>query len=859
MRYPVEYIVVYRDTCLRSFGTSCPAVLGGDVTDKCFNTISSCPVKNSYNRGTHRDVFYNPDNFTSTIVTPAVLGQDFEAAYPFLHRTSHKPATINPAGGDSSSGPLGTRATLNFTLMDGRSNDRLQDKYFTQRISGAAQLDGVGYNPDERSTFLIKYLARNPYLYARRVDWVTGYIENGEVKNKKTRTFVIKNVGNVDERGTLNIECQDPLFLTNIKHAKAPRESSDKLLIDMPASVSGQLPLGELESIYGFPSITPFINNYYNIDGEIVHVVRQPGGDTITRGVLGTTAADLSEGSTIQRALAFSDDSVLRVIEVLLNEYTNINDAGNFLDIAQWGQVINQYDWLQHNYTGYITEPTSVAELLEGIAEQMYFYPYWNEEAAKIHLAANVPAPPVAELQFSKLLDEHSNIIADSLRIKPQHNRVFTRVNVHHGVRNWAEALDDTKNFKSMQSFIDLEQEDGNHRRSVTSKDVYGYFLDGTLAVELGENIHELYKNPPLELQFSLDAKDSDLKLAQFFRLKTRLVTNTMGEEMELAAQVTSVREAVTGSKWDYRAIALNFGVGTHARPNEWPILIAEDMTNVNVKNIFDATYPAYTPSSGDRIIVTVASGVVIGSMDTSSPAIDFNLPQSWVDGGIEVQLVVSAETYVLGRGGKGGNGGYARGSTPSSGYDAQNGRPGEDGGTAIHTACSISIINNGLIGGGGGGGGGSGGATDYYGYGQFGPYYSVAVTGASGGGGGGVVAGWLHNRGKPGVFSNPHGAIMVGYHIGSVGASGQLLTGGNGGAAKLYYDGSRAEAYSGASGRGGDIGQNGSSGGTGKRRGGSSGIQITSGGQGGQAGAAISGIAPLSIEGNGQILGSTP
>src|SRR5699024_12085066 len=184
-------------------------------------------------------------------------------------------------------------------------------------------------------------------------------------------------------------------------------------------------------------------------------------------------------------------------------------------------QGVSQYDWLQHNYTGYIPEPTSVAELLEDIAEQMYFYPYWNEEAAKIHLAANVPAPPVAELQFSRLIDEHSNIIADSLRIKPQHNRVFTRVSVHHGVRNWGEDLDDTKNYKSVQSFINLEQEDGNHRRSVTSKDVYGDFLDGTFAVELGENIHETCQNRRREVQFSIDAQYNDMKLDTLFGLKT--------------------------------------------------------------------------------------------------------------------------------------------------------------------------------------------------------------------------------------------------------------------------------------------------------------------------------------------------
>src|SRR5699024_3235206 len=334
----------------------------------------------------------------------------------------------------------------------------------------------------------------------------------------------------------------------------------------------------------------------------------------------------------------------------------------------------------------------------------------------------------VAELQFSRLIDEHSNIIADSLRIKPQHNRVFTRVSVHHGVRNWVEDLDDTKNYKSVQSFINLEQEDGNHRRSVTSKDVYGYFLDGTLAVELGENIHELCKNPPLELQFSLDAKDSDLKLAQFFRLKTRLVTNTMGEEMELAAQVTSVREAVTGSKWDYKAVALNFGVGTHARPNVWPILIAEDMTNVNVKNIFDATYPTYTPSSGDRIIVTVASGVTLNCSSAGSAALHWNIPEY---SGVTTELVIQSGVEILGAGGDAGE------FPPPS--DVVQGIDGQDGGHALLATTKIhQVVMNGYAGGGGGGG--------------------ASVFGSSAwGGGGGGGAGTPPGKGATGGDINGH------------------------------------------------------------------------------------------------------
>src|SRR5699024_12803622 len=62
VRYPVQLIAIYRDTCERSFGTSCPAVLCGDVERKCYNTISTCSVPSSFKLGAHVYVFYDPAN-----------------------------------------------------------------------------------------------------------------------------------------------------------------------------------------------------------------------------------------------------------------------------------------------------------------------------------------------------------------------------------------------------------------------------------------------------------------------------------------------------------------------------------------------------------------------------------------------------------------------------------------------------------------------------------------------------------------------------------------------------------------------------------------------------------------------------
>lgn len=858
MRHPVEYIKVYRDTCRLTFGVSCPAVLDASSPNKCHNTIATCPVKNSYHADTHVDVFYNPDNFPA-VVTTEILDDAFDAAYPFLQQVRHSPATINPAGGGSGSGPLGTRATLNVTLIDGRSNDRLQDKYYLQRISGQAQNGGDGYNPDERSTFLIKYLARNKYLYARRVEYITGYIDTGVVTNKKTRTFVVKDVGAVNDSGLLTIGCQDPLFLTNLRHAQAPRPSDDVLLMDFPDTLTGMVPNTVMQQ-YGLPTT----NGFYAISGEIIRVsAGVPANITklINRQQLGTTVDSHSEGSTVQRVLVFSNVNVVSVIRTLLENYTDITSVGDFIDLAQWNAKVAQYQWLEHNYTGYIAEPTAVQELLDDIAEQMQFYPYWNEETAKLNLAANVPAPPVQELQNAKKLDEYSHIIADSLRIAPKYEQVLTRVFVHHGIRNWAESLDDSKNYKTVHVFADLTEENNDHRRSATSRDVFGYFLDGTLAVEVGENIAELYREPPYDISFSLDAKDNDLKLADFFTIRTRLVADALGQEMWLAGQIISAAESVTGSRWDYKAVALNFGEGSSARPTRWPILISDDRTNVNIKNIFDATYPTYVPRNADTIEIVVAANVTIGSNSTASAALLLNIPQAWVGIGVTVVLVTESGSRIVGAGGRGGNGG--RGNIPllSSGlaYDyyartLNYSTSGENGGVAISSMCSFSLDNRGQIGGGGGGGGGGQVAFAASIISQF-----DGRGGIGGGGGGGGGQGSLVSQ------SGTGGTATGGYRseAGAAGVSGSIADRGIGGQGGSTGSNGWYSVSGGSGGAGGGLGENGLPGSSSTAqatRPGASDYLVyqSSGSSGGLAGAAIAGAQVTIISNTGQILGST-
>lgn len=146
---------------------------------------------------------------------------------------------------------------------------------------------------------------------------------------------------------------------------------------------------------------------------------------------------------------------------------------------------------------------------------------------------------------------------------------------------------------------------------------------------------------------------------------------------------------------------------------------------------------------------VTVASGIVVGSSSTGAYAFDTGAS---FPPGSSLKLINNGT--IVGRGGNGGSGG--NGGTGAGG--------GGVGGPALRTQASLTILNQGVIGGGGSGGAGHPGFAWSSGESE----YSEA--GGGGGGGAGYIAG-----GGGGGGSN-------GFITASSGGSGSLLGGGGGG-----------------------------------------------------------------------------
>jgi hypothetical protein len=230
-------------------------------------------------------------------------------------------------------------------------------------------------------------------------------------------------------------------------------------------------------------------------------------------------------------------------------------------------------------------------------------------------------------------------------------------------------------------------------------------------------------------------------------------------------------------------AISLSNFYGAQNR-NTISITISSNTNNYNVYSNRGASYIAGISD----IVVTINSGVVIGSSSTGSPAFTV----SGFASGDTVSIINNGT--IVGKGGDGGAGGTPTSQTSGSNSPALGyGVAGSNGGDALSISFATSITNNGIIAGGGGGGGGGAGGRSMV-------NLNVALFGG-GGGGGGAGAGSGAAGGTPVQTPKSNGTN------GSNGSSTSEGAGGIGGSVSGY------SGKAGDGGAGGGMGQSGSSG----------------------------------------------
>lgn len=715
--------------CTLVYGESpCTAVLGVDSADRCYNTFSTCPVRNDFDVGTVTLRFAEDS---------AYLAESGIDAIPNIASVSYDPAILSL--GEKS---LGVRAKLQVTFRDHPYGDTGAgfDKYFDQR----------DYEPNKTGTFWGKFRARHPILKGRPIRLIRGYVGQA-LEDMETRHLVIDSTDG-PERAQFTIIGKDVLKLADGDRALAPRPSNGFLLADITNSQTsvqlGPAGIGNAE----YPA-----SGHVSIGGsEICAFTRSGDTLTLTRGQQGTTADSHSATDRVQLCLNFVGVDPANIIETLLTDYAGIDES--YIPLANWLEETETH--LRRVYTAMIPEPTPVRELVSELVEQAALVLIPDDINRQIRLQV------LRSIATDAALWNEENIEQGTLRKRDLANKRITNVVTYFALRNPLENVDDPKNYRSLAVY---DQTDFDVENLPTIKRIFSRWIPlggRTVADRLNEIQIGRYSSTPRRFDFRLFADERRLITPQMgvgYRIEDWSLQLPSGVRDSVPMQITALRR--TASAFEIEGEEVRFIQLDPEDLTNRVIIIEGNAPNVNFRTLHNQLYPAL--EEGDTVTLIINAGAIVYSNSTGSPALHVGSWPAWLTPKIELRGRIQ---------GAGGRGGHGRSVIGGSGWGV--GRAGLPGGPALFLrhAVDIEYLSAAQIWGGGGGGGG--GSTTGFG----------SSAGGGGGGGSGTLGGNGGNSaptssnpsepGAPGTGTSG-GQGGRGRYAGSLGSPGR---GGNGG-----------------------------------------------------------------------------
>jgi hypothetical protein len=746
----VTIVEIDQPLCDLVYGTlPCTAVLGTTGSRKCYNSRATCQDPDNYTPGT----------LTLRFARPQEGLLQYGNVIPSIGSISTTAGSINLAAMDRNASALGQREVVTIRLDDHLHSDHLVDKYRLERATGAAQADGVGYDPYERGTFWGKWLARNPYHTNYRVRVRQG-VMGQPLEEMRTRHYIIDRIDGPTD-GSVTLVAKDLFSRIEAKKAVAPAASRGELsaaitATDTTATLS-PAGIGDLD----YPA-----SGRVAIGDEIIAFDR--AGDTLTltaRGDLSTEADSHDAEDLVQVVLSYASQRAHNITYDLLVNYTALTAAD--INKAAWDA---EAEALPELYTGHIAKPTPVQDLVGELSEQAGFTVWPEVSTGLIEFVALTPTVPTGEP-----VDDNGWIVDGSLATKRQTAKRVSQTWVYYAQINPTEDLTEKRNYRSRLVTGDLVAEDDQHYGAKAIREVFSRWIPQFgrgLAETSGERILSLFRDPPMEARFAIHASRS-LALARNFRLR-------IAESQDDTGALLDTTHAPVEIEWDeneltIRSQQIRFFDVSEGGTGERVIHIENDDSNLNLRTIHDTLFDAPTGTETVRFIVDL--GIIVGSTAATDPAV---VDGTWPEGTV---LRLEINGRIQGMGGKGGKGGDSTGPTAGS--------PGETGGTALRVRRPITIANNSELWGGAGGAGGGGAGLVEEAHPE--PFFAPA-----GGGGGGGGAGTEPGGGAPGGDGD---------YIGGTGGAGTASDGGAGGAGPgTAGDGGKG----GLPGEAGQAGQNG-------------------------------------------------
>jgi hypothetical protein len=766
--------------CSKTYGVTCSAALGVTGAIKCYQGIATCDVP----------LEYDPDVLTLRFARPQDGLLQYGNVFPCIDGDiDTTPAQINIASMVRNASPIGRREEINVTLDDFQWSDHLVDKYRLERRSGAASIPVVPFIPEQQGTFWGKFLARNPYFSNFNCRVREGFLGQ-PLDEMRVRNYVVYKIDG-PTNGQVTLTAKDLFSFIEARKSVAPVASQGELLADLTGSPGTftvtPTGIGDID----YASITAVTSGHVAIRDEVIEATRV--GDVFTvvlRAALGTEADDHKAEDLVQLVLSYVTTRPHDIAYDLLVNYSSIPAAS--IPKATWDILAADITEL---YTGRITKPTPVLDLIGEICEQAGFTLWPDVSTGEVKFAALRPSAASVTVDDDEWILDKPAIVP-----KRQDKNRVSQMWVYYGQVNPSVNLDEERNFHSRYVTPDLEAEGPQQYGTPAIRQVFSRWIPQfgrTLAQGVGQRILAMFRDPPLEISLSIHAsRDGQLQLARPFNLRIAESQSVTGALQDVLCVPIELERGENEIGVKAQQVTFSGGGSSGLGGNDRTIFLENDAFNLNLRTVHDSIFSV--PTGVETVTFILVDGFTIGSTSTGAAAIRTG------DWPVGVSLNFISHSLVQGRGGDGGSG---------------SGSNGNVGGDAFLAEFAITIDNtDGEIW--SGGGGGAAGAERFF-------LSGLGLPLTFGGGGGAAGAGTLGGNGGAGGAGNSGGS-------GSNGSAGTSLSGGAGGSGENSGTGT----VGGDGGAGGGPGLPGSSGSSGS---GGVGDSVPPG-AGGAAGAYITG-----------------
>lgn len=530
---PFQRVTCYQKGCSLTYGVA-PCTASLSAGNECFNSWETCQDKVNYDQTDKVISFCTPVSNLPPSLTDL----------PFLEDVDMKGGEPDPMES------IGSRTSLDIRFIDAVHDDTGIDPYVDTRT----------YDPLERGTFWPKIKARYPYWKNLIVEWEHGYLENGEydAANFKKLTFIIDSLEG--RKGRWRMKAKDPLRLLDDDKAKMPRpsigvltfdmaEGANPSTIDITTSDQSEYDIESYEDGFSAVRIGKEVFKYTGVT-PISGGVRLTGVTTTLDDDYETETEDHDAEDEVQKCLWIRDTKSVRVVQIAMEEYGNINPA--YVPYTDWENLHTTWQ-AGFNLTRLITEPEGVKKQLNEIIKQSGTWAYWWDAEAN-----EIKFQPIRPPDFDEIIasfSERDHLVKDSVSRKDEPDRLFNEVYIVFGQRDPTKKMDEIGNYSTGVLEFDSDSISDNETGERKTKTIHARWVPANKRQNLRAIASKMINagaTIPFTIEFELHKKD-DYSTADFVSLESALILDQFGATTDTRLRI--IRGKANGQVVKYKAI----------------------------------------------------------------------------------------------------------------------------------------------------------------------------------------------------------------------------------------------------------------------------------------------------------------